>query len=221
MTDPTGHCDPDDHSVAPGSTYPPHRDPARRALAADPELARIRRERRQQHRATPVDATDQARHGSLLQRLRRAYLDEADPMTETLMLTWASFGATFGAARLITHGIRGKWLPFARNMSVGGRHLHHYNIGIAVLAGVGMVAVRGSGRSIRHPVTGLAYGSGAALIADEAALLLDLEDVYWSEKGRTSVEVAAGVLAVLGVYIAGVPFWRDSAHEVHRGVRSV
>ncbi|WP_431677239.1 hypothetical protein [Kitasatospora sp. KL5] len=30
--------------------------------------------------------------------------------------------------RLITHGIRGGWLPWG-NMSAGGRHLHHYNIG--------------------------------------------------------------------------------------------
>jgi hypothetical protein len=48
------------------------------------------------------------------------------PTKRSLVVTWVSFGTTFGTARLITHGIRGGWLPWG-NISTGGEHLHHYN----------------------------------------------------------------------------------------------
>jgi len=71
-------------------------------------------------------------------------------------------------------------------MSTGGRHLHHYNIGILLLAAVGAVALRGEERHRRHGLTATAYGSGAALIVDELALLIDLEDVYWAKEGAAA-----------------------------------
>lgn len=99
-------------------------------------------------------------------------------------------------------------------MSAGGRHLHHYNIGILLLAAVGGIALRGAERHRRHPVTATAYGSGTALIVDELALLIDLEDVYWAREGRTSVDAAIGLLALGGVYLAAVPFWHGAAREI-------
>ena len=80
------------------------------------------------------------------------------------MAAWLGFGCTFGTVRLITHGIRGGWLPWG-NISTGGTHLHHYNFGIATLAGVGLVAVRGDRAYVGHPALGAAYGAGSALIA--------------------------------------------------------
>jgi hypothetical protein len=62
-------------------------------------------------------------------------------------------------------------------------------IGIGLLTGVGAVAVRGDDRARRHPLVGLAYGAGLALIVDEFALLLDLKDVYWARQGRISVDL--------------------------------
>ena len=41
------------------------------------------------------------------------------------------------------------------------------------------------------------FGAGVALTLDESALLLELEDVYWSERGRLSVEIALGAAALL------------------------
>jgi hypothetical protein len=69
-------------------------------------------------------------------------------------------------------------------MSVGGKHFHHYNIGIGLLAGIGAVALRGHERHRRHPVTALAYGSALAVVVDELALLIDLKDVYWARDAR-------------------------------------
>lgn len=154
-------------------------------------------------------------------RWRTALDRHTDPTQRSLMAAWAAFAGTFGTARLITHGIRGKWLPWG-NISAGGTHLHHYNLGIATLAGVGLVAVRGDEQYVSHPMVGAAYGAGAALIADEFALLLDLKDVYWAKQGRISVDVSLGVISLLGLYLTAVPFWHELArgathHGRHRG----
>jgi hypothetical protein len=39
------------------------------------------------------------------------------------------------------------------------------------------------------------------LTFDEAALLLDLRDVYWSEEGMLSVQVSLGLTAILSTAI--------------------
>ena len=41
------------------------------------------------------------------------------------------------------------------------------------------------------------------LTMDEAALLLDLEDVYWTRQGLLSVQVSLGVTAALAATILG------------------
>ncbi len=92
-------------------------------------------------------------------------------------------------------------------MSLGGKHFHHYNIGIAMLATVAGVGLRGSEKQRRHPAAAIAYGAANAMIVDELALLLDLKDVYWARDGRESVDVAVGVIATGATVVAGMPFW--------------
>ncbi|MFI6289564.1 hypothetical protein ACIBCM_33320 [Streptomyces sp. NPDC051018] len=150
----------------------------------------------------------------LVTRWRETADRHLTPLQRSLLITWISFGATFGTVRVITHGIRGGWLPWG-NVSAGGEHLHHYNIGIATLAGVGLIAVRGDERAVGHPGVAAAYGCGTALICDEFALLLDLQDVYWAKQGRISVDVSLGVLSTLGAYLTAKPFW----HEIGRVTR--
>ncbi|HEX4215493.1 MAG TPA: hypothetical protein VIA06_19405 [Candidatus Dormibacteraeota bacterium] len=159
-----------------------------------------------------------ARRGTFWRRLRRLYGEHIGPTEQSLLASWASFGVTFGLARLVTYGIRGGWLP-VKNIESGGRHYHHYNIGILVLLGVGLVGIHGLRQHARHPVTASAYGVGAALIADEFALLLDLEDVYWTKEGRISVDAALVVIAGLGLYLSSVPFWHGLVRELRRPVR--
>ncbi|MFI8186515.1 hypothetical protein ACIF70_39410 [Actinacidiphila glaucinigra] len=150
----------------------------------------------------------------LVDRWRQAAQRNLTPLQRSLLITWISFGVTFGTVRTITHGIRGGWLPWG-NISAGGEHLHHYNLGIATLAGLGLIAVRGDERAIGHPAVAAAYGCGTALITDEFALLLDLQDVYWAKQGRISVDASLGVLSALGTYLTAKPFW----HEVARVTR--
>jgi hypothetical protein len=99
-------------------------------------------------------------------------------------------------------------------MSLGGKHFHHYNLGILILAGIGALAIRGAEQHVQRPVAAVAYGVGTGLIVDEAALLLDLEDVYWESSGRISVDLAIGIIAAGGLGIAGLPFWPSATREI-------
>ena len=49
---------------------------------------------------------------------------------------------------------------------------------------------------------GVGYGVGAALVIDEAALLIDLRDVYWDSRGMISVGVALLIIGVVGTLLA-------------------
>ncbi|MFI9270839.1 hypothetical protein ACIGXM_09045 [Kitasatospora sp. NPDC052896] len=158
---------------------------------------------------------DDVPDAEFVRRWRKAVDDHLPPTKRSLLVTWIAFGTTFGTTRLITHGIRGGWLPWG-NVSAGGRHLHHYNFGIAALAGVGLIAVRGDRQAVGHPAVAAGYGIGSALIADEFALLLDLQDVYWAKEGRVSVDVALGILAALGTYLTAAPFWHEVVRITHQ-----
>jgi hypothetical protein len=116
--------------------------------------------------------------------LRDEWGKRLDPAEQSGLMSWAAFTIVFAGLRILTHWIRGGHGPTGGGISFGGRHFHHYNIGIALLAAVGVVGLRGSEKQRRHPVVAIAYGSAAALVVDELALLLDLEDVYWASDGR-------------------------------------
>ena len=47
-----------------------------------------------------------------------------------------------GVVRAITHWLRDGHGPSGGGVSAGGRHLHHYNLGILMLSGLGAVARR-------------------------------------------------------------------------------
>jgi hypothetical protein len=169
--------------------------------------------------AAPVShPSGDERRPRLRERWRQVLDHRTGPTQRSLMAAWLGFGCTFGTARLITHGIRGGWLPWG-NVSAGRTHLHHYNFGIATLGGVGLVAVRGDRAYVGHPWIGALYGAGSALIADEFALLLDLEDVYWAKQGRISVDVSLGVLSALGLYLTAAPFWHEITQVTGNHVR--
>ena len=59
-----------------------------------------------------------------------------DRRKERQMLSSASFFVTFAAVRAITHAIRAERGPF-RNITPGGRHIHHMTFGIMGLLTVG------------------------------------------------------------------------------------
>lgn len=136
--------------------------------------------------------------------VQTAYREELGPRERSALWAWIGFTATFVTVRGITYSIHAGDGPF-RNVSVGGEHLHHYMWGIGMVSGVGAVAVAGSERARRHPLIGLTYGAGIALIVDEFALLLDLKDVYWAKQGRLSVDIGIALTALGGTVLSAVP----------------
>ncbi|GAA4701050.1 hypothetical protein GCM10023324_64830 [Streptomyces youssoufiensis] len=87
------------------------------------------------------------------------------------------------------------------DVQTGGVHIHHYVWGILLLVVVGAAGL--VARSARARAwMGLAYGVGLALVVDEAALLLSLEDVYWDTTGGISIALAIAVIAVAGSVLA-------------------
>jgi hypothetical protein len=143
----------------------------------------------------------------LPRQARAAYYTELGPAERSALQSWLGFTGTFAAVRAITYSIRAGRGPF-RNVSLGGEHVHHYLWGIGMLAGVGGVAVHGGEQSGRHPLVALVYGIGLALIVDEFALLLDLQDVYWAQQGRISVDLGVGLVGLGGTTFASYPILR-------------
>jgi hypothetical protein len=144
--------------------------------------------------------------------VHRAYREELGPGEQSALLSWLAFTVTFAGLRALTYSIRAGKGPF-RNIRIGGEHLHHYMWGIGLLSGVGAVAVRGEERHRRHPAVAVSYGSSLALIVDEFALLLDLRDVYWARRGRISIDIGIGGIALTGSYFAALPVLRRLHHE--------
>jgi hypothetical protein len=138
--------------------------------------------------------------------LRHTFFTELDARQRAALLSWLGFTGTFGLVRTLTYSIKTGKGPF-HNLSVGGEHLHHYMWGIAMLTGVGAVAVHGEDSQRRHPAVATSYGAGLALIVDEFALLLDLKDVYWAKQGRVSVA---------GSYVAALPLLRALRRQLDR-----
>ncbi len=82
----------------------------------------------------------------------------------------------------------------------GSTHIHHVVIGVilVMVSGVTMVTLAVDGGVPEFTVAAILFGMGAALVLDEFALILHLQDVYWSEDGRTSVDAVFAAVAVAG-----------------------
>jgi len=125
-----------------------------------------------------------------------------------------SFSLTFGITRLLTYVIRhrGRFGPI-RNYRLGERHIHHFVPGIilAFLAGGASVISRDEELD---PLLALPFGVGVALTLDESALLLELDDVYWTERGIVSVQITLGVLATMSSAALAMRVLRRGEREV-------
>ncbi|MGV0852815.1 hypothetical protein [Mycolicibacterium phlei] len=130
-----------------------------------------------------------------------------------LVFCLVAFILTFFVTRLIVRYIRAHqnsdaprrwWQP--RNIGTGsGLHIHHVVIGVilVMVSGVTMVTLAVDGGVPEFTAAAIFFGIGAALVLDEFALILHLEDVYWSEDGRTSVDAVFAAVAVAGLLVLG------------------
>ena len=129
---------------------------------------------------------------------------------ERLFLASLGFLVTFGIVRGITHLIKAGIGPF-HNVSSGGLHIHHLVWGILLVLVVGYIWLieEGITSSWLSSITAIAFGVGAALTLDEFALWLNLQDVYWTGRGRESIDAVVIFAGLLSVGIWGGPFLRE------------
>jgi hypothetical protein len=143
----------------------------------------------------------------------------ADARRERLFVASSAFFVSFGILRGITYSIHHNAGPF-RNIVIGNVHIHHLVWGVLLLLGVGYLWLAqvglGVGETSRRAstLTAMLYGIGAALTLDEFALWLNLEDVYWTRKGRQSIDatILFGSLLLIGVH--GWSFLSGLARDV-------
>jgi hypothetical protein len=150
----------------------------------------------------------------VLAALYRKHLSE--PRQERLFLGNVGFLAAFGTVRTITHAIRAERGPF-RNITPGGRHIHHMTFGIIGLLGTGFAwnGQMGLGTpGANHWASRLSaagFGIAAALTLDEFALWLNLEDDYWNKQGRESIDAVAIFGSLLALAAANRDLVRDAS----------
>lgn len=127
---------------------------------------------------------------------------------------WALVGfvITFVLVRTITRRIHAAATRDAgapqggpvKDVHIGGVHVHHQVWGIVLVLVSGLLVFRFTPQSPAIDVLALAFGAGAALTLDEFALWFHLDDVYWSQEGRKSIDAilvggALGFAILLGV----------------------
>lgn len=129
-----------------------------------------------------------------------------------LLCCLVAFILTFFVTRTIVRYIRANagndaprrwWQP--RNIGHGDVHIHHVVFGVilVMVSGITMVTLAVNGGVPEFTVAATFFGIGAALVLDEFALILHLQDVYWAEDGRTSVDAVFAAIAVAGLLVLG------------------
>jgi lysyl-tRNA synthetase class 2 len=135
-----------------------------------------------------------------------------EPGKQALFLLLVAFILTFVFIRFSVRMIRAEVSWWPGNISSGDVHVHHVVFGTVLMFVAGLLAFAPAGwQSPWWEILGALFGIGAALVLDEFALILHLEDVYWSEEGRTSVDAVVLAAAIIGLLMLGaLPFGVDS-----------
>jgi hypothetical protein len=138
-------------------------------------------------KAKPLEAIAVLREGYGVSRTRE----------NSLFNMLASFTVAFGVTRWITWTIRTKGgIGPIKDVVVGNRHIHHFLPGGVIALTAGGVAIGTKGDKLDKYLA-FPFGVGVALVLDETALLLELDDVYWTEEGVLSVQIAFAAIAML------------------------
>ncbi|MEX2252683.1 MAG: hypothetical protein WD649_00880 [Thermoleophilaceae bacterium] len=128
-----------------------------------------------------------------------------------------SFATSWMLARGITSLLRARATvgPF-RDLKVGRRHIHHFVPGIVLAFGAGAAAIVTDNEEIESRLA-IPFGVGMGLTFDESALLLELDDVYWSPEGILSVQITLSAISILGALALALRFLRRGEQVVLDG----
>jgi hypothetical protein len=147
----------------------------------------------------------------LLDDIGRAYDKEIQiPGKELAFLILVAFLCSFGFIRTSAHMIKAQvsWWP-GNVETKGGTHIHHLVWGILLLMVCGYLGIAIADTSPWLELIAILFGIGMGLTLDEFALWLNLEDVYWSQKGRQSIDAVIAATTLLIITLLGLQFLID------------
>lgn len=129
-------------------------------------------------------------------------------------LVLLSFVVSFLAIRTSARLSRGvSWWP--GSVRTGEIHIHHLVWGICLMMLSGFLAFGATPGSTFAHLTAVGFGVGAGFTMDEFALWVHLEDVYWEEEGRRSIDAMVIAVAFAALVVVGTtPFGLDDPGSV-------
>jgi len=136
-----------------------------------------------------------------------------DAGREGVFLVFVGFLGSFLFIRTSTRLMRSPKVPWwPGSVTPGGLHIHHLVFGIALMLIAPTLAYGIGDEPPWWELTAVAFGIGAGLTFDEFALWLHLDDVYWAEEGRRSVDAVVVAAVFMGIVFLGVvPFELDGS----------
>ena len=126
-----------------------------------------------------------------------------------LYLVLIGFLLSFAFIRMSTRLMRSPRVPWwpGSIVSDSGVHLHHLVFGIVTMMIAGAAGFASLGDSPWLEICAFAFGIGAGLTIDEFALWVYLDDVYWAEQGRSSIDATVIAAAAMMLVLLGfTPF---------------
>jgi hypothetical protein len=121
-----------------------------------------------------------------------------------------AFVLTFAVTRWVTRRIRsrpageaGDGKGLVGDIHIGGVHIHHQVWGILLILISAGLEFSYQPDSPWLEILAALFGAGAALTLDEFALWLHVDDVYWSEAGRKSIDAVVMAACIGGVLLLG------------------
>jgi lysyl-tRNA synthetase, class II len=130
-----------------------------------------------------------------------------DAAKRPLFFLLLAFIFTFVVVRVNTRRVRargGAGTGAGSIVTPGGLHIHHSVFGIVTMVVAGILEFAVQAHSPYVEIIACAFGAGAALTLDEFALILHLEDVYWTGEGRTSIDAVILGLTFMILLLTGL-----------------
>jgi hypothetical protein len=123
-------------------------------------------------------------------------------------LLLAGFLASWLFIRTSARMIRAQVSWWPGNVETGsGLHIHHLVWGICLVLVTGFLGFALQPDDPWLEILAVLFGIGMGLTLDEFALWLHLEDVYWTDEGRESVDAVIVALVFGGLVVLGVAPW--------------
>jgi hypothetical protein len=142
---------------------------------------------------------------------RRGYQETATGETVLFNLL-SAFVISSSVVRLTTFGVR-RGVPLLFNVRIGRRHIHHFVPGIALAFTAGSAGLFVADGRMRE-LLAIPLGIGMGLTFDESALLLELEDVYWSREGLLGVQITLGTASLLAAAMLALRILRQGEEKL-------